>query len=275
MKKRKLHLKKKNICFLIIILFSGGLIFYHLTSIINWFFDNDRVTKELKEIKEETAISEKKVISDQEEDKPSFDPYWDFIKTNYMEVDFSNLNKMNEEVVAWILVNGTNINYPVVQHNDNEYYLSHSFSQSKNEAGWVFMDYRNQDDNFQKNTIIYAHGRKNGSMFGSLKNILNSSWYKNSNNYIVKLSTLYENSLWQVFSIYKIRTTNDYIQTDFSTDDSFLSFLDNISSRSIYNFQTTVNASDKVLTLSTCFNDDEKIVLHAKLIESQKRSSIR
>lgn len=271
MKKRKLHLKKKNICFLIIILFSSGLIFYNFTSIINWFFDNGKVAKELKEIKEETPISEKEVISNQKEGKPSFDPYWDFIKTNYMEVDFSNLKKMNEEVVAWILVNGTNINYPVVQHNDNEYYLNHSFSQSKNEAGWVFMDYRNQKDVFQKNTIIYAHGRKNGSMFGTLKNILNSSWYKNSNNYIVKLSTLYENSLWQVFSIYKIRTTNDYIQTDFSTDDSFLTFLDKISSRSIYDFQTTVNKDDKVLTLSTCFNEEEKIVLHAKLIESQQR----
>lgn len=271
MKKKRLHLKKKNICLLFAIFFSSVLILYHLAGIIIWFFDNGKVAKELKEIKKETPIREKEIIHEQEEDEPSFDPYWDFIKTNYIEVDFSNLKEMNEEVVAWIYVNGTNINYPVVQHSDNKYYLNHSFTQSKNEAGWVFMDYRNQQGSFQKNTIIYAHGRKNGSMFGTLKNTLDSSWYKNSDNYIVKLSTLYENSLWRVFSIYKIRTTNDYIQTDFSTNQSFLNFLDKIENRSIYDFRTTVSKDDKILTLSTCFNDDEKIVLHAKLIESQQR----
>ena len=108
-------------------------------------------------------------------------------------------------------------------------------------------------------------------MFGTLKKVLNSNWYQDSNNHIIKLSTPYENSLWQVFSIYRIHTTNDYIQTDFSTDGNFVTFLDKISSRSVYDFQTTVNLEDKVLTLSTCFNEEEKVVLHAKLIESQKR----
>ena len=66
----------------------------------------------------------------------------------------------------------TNINYPVVQTNDNEYYLGRAFDKSKNDAGWVFMDYRNDVNNLSDNTIIYGHGRLDKTVFGSLKNAL-------------------------------------------------------------------------------------------------------
>ena len=147
MKKRKLHLKKKKFCFILVILFSTILIFYHFVCIVIWCFDNSKITSEIKEIQEETPIIEKEIFDgekEQQDEQSSFNPYFDFIKTNYMEVNFSKLKEMNKEVVAWIFVRGTNINYPVVQHSDNQYYLNHSFSRSKNEAGWVFMDYRNQ-----------------------------------------------------------------------------------------------------------------------------------
>lgn len=272
MKKKKLHLKKRKFCLFLIIILSSSIIIYNLLYVVPWLFDNHKIVKELKQIKEKTPIIEKE-ISEKEQtiENTASNPYWDFIKMNYMEVNFSDLMKKNEETVAWISINETNINYPVVQHSDNEYYLNHSFNQSKNDAGWVFMDYRNQAQNFQQNTILYAHGRKNGSMFGTLKNTLNKNWYQNSDNHIVKLSTPFENSLWQVFSIYKIKTTNDYIQTDFSNETSFLTFIHKISARSIYEFPTTVNVNDKILTLSTCFNETEKIVFHAKQIKSEKR----
>ena len=70
------------------------------------------------------------------------------------------LLKENQETVSWITVNGTNINYPVVQHSDNEYYLNHSFDGSENSAGWIFLDYRNNIENTEKNTIIYGHSRE-------------------------------------------------------------------------------------------------------------------
>ncbi len=274
MKKRKLYLQKKKFFLFLLIILSTIIIIYNVICIIPWLLDNHKINKEMKQIKEETPIIEKE-INEEENEKPeeknSSNPYWDFIKMNYMEVNFSNLIKTNKETVAWISVNETNINYPVVQHSDNEYYLNHSFNHTKNDAGWVFMDYRNQTQTFQQNTILYAHGRKNGSMFGTLKNTLNKNWYQNPKNHIVKLSTPFENSLWQVFSIYRIETTNDYIQTDFSNEDSFLSFIDKINNRSIYKFPTTVNVNDKILTLSTCYNEKEKIVLHAKHIRSEKR----
>ena len=160
---------------------------------------------------------------------------------------------------------GTNINYPFVQTIDNDYYLNRSYDKTYNNAGWIFLDYRNNEFN-DKNTIIYGHGRINGTMFGSLKDTLKSSWQDNKDNYIIKISTEKENSIWQIFSVYKIATTSDYLQTTFS-DNEFESFISLIKGRSSYNFETNVTNEDKVLTLSTCYNDNDKMVVHAKLIK--------
>ena len=91
--------------------------------------------------------------------------------------------------------NGTNINYPYVQTTDNDYYLTHAFNKTRNSAGWVFLDYRNNPDLSDKNNIIYAHGRYDNTMFGTLKNALTNGWLKNKDNFVIKLSTPYENSL--------------------------------------------------------------------------------
>ena len=108
-------------------------------------------------------------------------------------------------------------------------------------------------------------------MFGSLKKILTNGWLDNSDNHVIKLSTEYENTLWQVFSVYHIETTNDYIQVNFSNDSRFLEFANMLKNRSEYNFNTELIESDKILTLSTCYSDSEKLVLHAKLIKRETK----
>ena len=108
-------------------------------------------------------------------------------------------------------------------------------------------------------------------MFGSLKNIFKSDWFDDVNNHVIKLSTLTENTLWQVFSVYTIPTTSDYLQIDFSSDEEFLEFVMMLKDRSRYNFNVEFNATDKILTLSTCLNDKERVVLHAKLIKKEVR----
>ena len=108
-------------------------------------------------------------------------------------------------------------------------------------------------------------------MFGTLRNTLNSNWLNNTNNHIIKLSTEYENSLWQIFSVYHIETTNDYLEINFNTDDNFIDFANMLIDRSIYNFNTTINENDHILTLSTCYTDAEKMVIHAKLIKKETR----
>ena len=131
------------------------------------------------------------------------------------------------------------------------------------------MDYRNNSTNFNKNTIIYAHGRSDNTMFGSLKNILKSKWLDDPNNFIIKLSTEEENTLWQVFSVYKTPTTADYLAIDFLNKDVFLKFANKLVNRSQFNFNTSINENDKILTLSTCYDSREKVVLHAKLIKRE------
>lgn len=134
------------------------------------------------------------------------------------------------------------------------------------------MDYRNNPTTFDQNTIIYAHSRYNGTMFGSLKNILESSWYNDKNNYIIRLSTPTENTMWQVFSVYTIEKESYYITTNFQTEAEYSEFLNTMKSRSNVNFSATVNPSDKVLTLSTCKdNFGSRVVMHAKLIKRESR----
>ena len=167
---------------------------------------------------------------------------------------------------------GTNVNYPIVQAKDNSFYLKHAFDKSKNSAGWVFADYRNNMVNFDKNTVIYGHSRSNQTVFGSLKKVLNKSWYGNKNNHIIKLSTPTENTLWQIVSIYTIKPESYYITTKFS-DSQFKTFIKTIKDRSQIYFSGTLNENDKILTLSTCEDvaGTTRLVIHAKLIKLDKR----
>ena len=277
MVKKKYKLKWKNLIALIIFLIAFVFLIKSGIDLINYFIDTNKTNDEIKEIEdvaevEEVPDSENTEIIKQEEEIPESNPYWDYIKMNLISVNFGELLKLNDETKGWIKVNGTNINYPFVQTNNNDYYLTHSYNKSYNQAGWVFMDYRNDTENLDRNTILYAHGMNNKTMFGSLRNILSSSWYNNTDNHIIKLSTPTENTLWQVFSVYHIETTNDYIQTEFATDKEYQNFLNMLKGRSAVEFDTTVNATDKILTLSTCYNKTDKVVMHAKLIKREARS---
>jgi sortase B len=198
-------------------------------------------------------------------------PYWKYLHTKLIDVDFDELRKINSETAGWIQLGGTNINYPYVQTSNNDFYLKHSFDRSYNTAGWVFEDFRNKNDGSDKNMILYAHGRNDGSMFGTLRTILTNGWRNNSNNYIVRTATDSDSSLWQVFSAYRIEETTDYIQTSFSSDAEFQKFVDTLKGRSVQDFGATVSGSDKILTLSTCYNSKERVVLHAKLIKRQAK----
>lgn len=278
MKKRKIKIKWGNLTILLIILICTAIFIISIANILKWTIDNkktDKQTEIITNIKviEEVTDDENTEIIEQPITIDKNAPYWNFIKMNLIDADFNELKQINKEVRGWIQVNGTNINYPYVQANDNDFYLNHSFDKSSNGAGWIFMDYRNNPQEFDKNTIIYGHGRSNTSMFGTLKNILKSSWFKDSNNYVIKLATEQENSLWEVFSVYKIPTTSDYLQIKFSSDEEFQNFANKLIERSAYNFNTPVNSTDKIITLSTCWNDEEKVVMHAKLIKTQKKSN--
>ena len=247
-----------------------------LFKISNWFKDNkktDEITKDIEEIVKVEEVDEEENIEliNEPEDEPESD-YWYYIKFPLIEVDFNELEKKNSDTVAWINVNNTNINYPIVQTNNNDYYLNRSYDKTWNDAGWVFMDYRNNNNLNDKNTIIYAHSRLDKTMFGSLSKVLKNDWYKNKDNHIIKMSTPTENSLWQIFSVYKIEEETYYITTDFENDNTYMEFLNTIKDRSKYNFNVNLNSSDSIITLSTCYSETERTVVHAKKIKKSSRS---
>ena len=276
--KNKKKSKSFKVSTIIVFILSLACIITACILIFFWIYNNNKSEKIAEEITKITPIEEVEDNDNTELINPpevnSQNDYWDFIKLPLINVDFSELLKRNSDTVGWINVNNTNINYPVVQTNNNDDYLHKAFDGSKNQAGWIFADYRNDMKNFDKNTIIYGHSRLNKTMFGSLFNVLNESWYSNKYNQIIRFSTPTENTMWQVFSVYKINLESYYLQVDFDNDSQYLEFLNTLKSRSKYNFNVSLNENDKIITLSTCSDaaGTGRIVLHAKLIKKETRN---
>ena len=218
------------------------LITYSAYRIYKWYSENQKTSEILNNITRSITVD----------------------KDNKPIIDFKTLQEENSDVVAYLKVNGTNISYPVVKAEDNEYYLSHSLDKSVSGAGWIYLDYRNKLDGTEKNLIIYGHNRRDGSMFGTLKNILNKEWYENKDNLKVILSTENGEQIYEVFSIYQIEEEDYYLKTLFNNED-FVSFANNLKYRSIKDFGIEITEEDSILTLSTCANDNRyRVILHAK-----------
>ena len=181
---------------------------------------------------------------------------------------YDKLLEVNSDMVGWLIVKGVDIDYPVVRTTDNSYYLQRNFYKEKDYNGWVFMDYRNNVEVLNDNTIIYAHNRfTSGVMFGQLPNIRKSAWHKDKSNYDITFNTLYETGTWRIFSYYGIDVTSDYLVTTFVDEKEHQEFLDMITERSEYDFETEVTPDDKIITLSTCLDNNQRFVVHAVLIE--------
>ena len=183
------------------------------------------------------------------------------------KVDFEALKKQNQDTVAYLKVNGTNIDYVVVKGNDNSYYLKHNFNKEYNIAGWIFADYKNRFDGTDKNIVVFGHNTKDGSMFGTLKNVLSEDWQNNKDNLQITFVTERKEYLYQVFSTYSIKPEEYYIKTDFESNDEYIEFLNELKERSNHDYKVDISPNDTILTLSSCVGDGSKrVVLHAKKI---------
>ena len=270
-------MKSKKLVPGLILILSGFVLVFCAVKIFKYKLESDSTNTQietavelanLEEIPDEQGSSA--LLSADEASENSDALYWKYLNTPLLSVDLSALKSENADTVGWLQVLGTNVNYPFVQTSDNRFYLFHSFDKSYNSAGWVFLDYRNNSELSDRNNIIYAHGRTDKTMFGSLKNLLSSAWINSPENYLLRTKTEKTSSVWQIFSIYVLPTTSDYIETIFRTDEEFAEFLNLIVSRSNHDFSTEVSVSDRILTLSTCFDDAKKVVVHAKLLKSSE-----
>lgn len=241
--------------------------------LIKWSIDNWQIEQINQDIKKNIVLKDTndngKLINPPLNKKSD---YYYYVTLPFYQVDFSNLVSQNPDTIGFIHMNNANINFPIVQANNNEYYLNHTFDKSQNNAGWIFMDYRNSSDNLDDNTIIYGHSRIDRTMFGSLRNVLTSYWQNNPDNYVIFLSTLKENMIFQIFSIYTIKSESYYITTDFPNNKEKANWLKTMQKRNIAPINTKVNINDKILTLSTCQNNlGGRLVIQAKLIKIQNR----
>ena len=273
MKTKRLRLKAKyaNAIRNFFLLVMVCVFAYSLFNICIWI-KNSRETKEqIDSIFKDTEVE---IIKEDDTTNIVFkDPdYYHLYKdVDLINVNFDELLKTNNQTKGWLKVNNTNINYPFVQAKDNDYYLNHTFNKKSNGGGWVFLDYRNNSDFSDFNTIIYGHGRKDKTIFGTLGYVLKSGYIDKNENQFIYVSTPTKNLTYQIFSAYKIPNTSDYIQTDFGGENDTTSIINMIKDRKTLSIDVPVSPTDNILTLSTCYNNDIKIVVHAKLVKYQER----
>lgn len=270
---RRKRMRLKPVPFAILILICSSIFIFSLYSLVTWQLDNNKIKNlhsEIDDISNGEFIKDKGDAFNPPDDKDS--DYWYYIDLPFYNVDFDELLKKNKDTVAFIHMENNNINYPVVQSKDNNYYLTHAFDKSYNEAGWVFLDYRNNINSLSFNNIIYGHGRLNKTVFGSLKDTLDKKWQGNKDNLAIYISTPNENMIFQIFSIYTIKSESYYINTLFNNKNEKSKWLDTMIKRNTSVINTSVDTNDKILTLSTCLDDNGgRVVVQAKLIKTQKR----
>ena len=220
-------MKRKVVKIILVLLMIISLI-----NIFIWFYENNK-TKEI-------TTKAKKYIN---------------IDNNIISPKIKNIN---EDIIGWLIVDNTNINYPVVQGKNNEFYLNHDLDKEYNSAGWIFMDSNNNLDD--QNIIIYGHHRRDGSMFGSIDNLLNKNKRKKKN--LIKKN---KKNIYNIFSIYKTEKNYNYREKNYS--DLYKKTAE-FKKRSIINYNIDITSKNQIITLSTCDNDNKnRIVIHGIKIE--------
>lgn len=255
---KQIILNTLKLCGVIIVLFIGGMICY--VSIDNYYAMKD-VAKINEHVKEKMNSEEEVSLPDDKKTEGLA------IKNKYIAA----LLSINKDVVGYLKVKNTNIDYPVVMSNDNKYYLTHNLYNEEDKNGWIYMDFRNSEKFLNDNTIIYGHNMYySGVMFGTLHRTLNGNWYNNEENLTITFDTMYASMNWKIYSIYTTSKTNDYLKVSFDTQDDKQAYIDMTKKRSIKNFDTPVTTDSKLLTLSTCTGDNERLVIHAILKENKE-----
>ena len=189
--------------------------------------------------------------------------------------NFSKLLQENEDTVGWIHLPGSPINYPVVQAEDNDFYLRRNFYRQEARSGSIFMDYTNQIAPLSRNVTLYGHNmRMSGQTM--LSDLLGFEERERFDKYpYIQFDTLNGSGTWQIFSVfvYDVREIEkyNYTQANFASEEDFLAFAEHAKSLSMYDTGVEIGPGDHLLTLSTCTQsyreDNERFVVMAVLKE--------
>jgi sortase B len=180
-------------------------------------------------------------------------------------IDFVSLNEVNADVVGWIGSDESEIDYPLVQGIDNEYYLTHLFTKEVNKLGSIFMDYRNNPDFSDRNTIIYGHNMKDGSMFSSLTNYKDPDYY---NAYpTLPIYSPDGNFVIELFAGIVVDGSYESVRYNFLNDEDFMSYINSLVKQSTFRSSILMSPQDRIVTLVTCSDDyfNARYALYGKL----------
>lgn len=242
--------QKKNIVRPVIFFVFAIIFIFSIVNLSRWAIYNRKSANLIKDIVNENFKESKE---EQEEKKNP--------------VNFEELKKINKDSIAWIRIKDTNINYPILQTNDNEYYLKKDINEKYSTCGWIFMNYKNSSNFSDRNTVLYGHNIKSGLMFSDLQKI-----YKEElgTDVIIEIYTETEKLEYKVYSSYLIEP-EDYSAKVLLDEDSEKEYLQEILKRSSIMYNIVPDKSDKLITLSTCDNSGKnRILVHGFYIGGEK-----
>ncbi|MBU5467574.1 class B sortase [Virgibacillus sp. MSJ-26] len=182
---------------------------------------------------------------------------------------FEELLKHNPDVVGWITIDGTQIDYPILQSSNNQTYLTKNYNNNESRAGSIFLDYRNDVGIDELNTVVYGHRMKDGSMFQHLTKFLDKDFFDEHRTF--EVDTLYDSYEAEIFAVYNTLTDFNYIETDFANEAEYEQLLKDIQDVSKFKTDVDITPDDRIITLSTCDyeldQNEGRLVIQAKLVE--------
>lgn len=189
------------------------------------------------------------------------DPYMDEL----MQIDLAALREINPDIVGWILIPDTPINYPLLQGEDNDYYLNRTWKGQKNSVGSIFIEYQNSADLMDDNTLIYGHNMRDNSMFGTLRGYsLPDYWKNNPFIYIITDAGVYR---YDVIGAYTADLEGLTFGMEFEGEESMQNFLNYIRKMSEFDTGIRPDPHDRIITLTTCYGNtnETRWVVHGRL----------
>ena len=190
-------------------------------------------------------------------------------------VDFAALTAKNPEVVAWVTLDGTAIDLPIVHTSDNSFYLTHRFDEKKNKLGTPFLDAGNTGSFTDRHTVIYGHAVRSGAMLGSLWEYENPNFYQRHPEMTLYLP---DGRQWTlaVFACARVPGVRSEIPISFSSDEAFLSLIDDLREGSAFSSAIQVEGADRLVSFCVVSPDggDERLLVSCKIVESAGASSV-
>ena len=180
------------------------------------------------------------------------------------QISLEALREVNPDVIGWILIPDTKINYPIMQGSDNDYYLKHTWDGKPYAVGSIFMEHLNNPDFTDFNTIIYGHNMNDGSMFSSIRRYQNQKYFEEHPYiYILNDQGIYR---YEIFSSYLANVESNTYAMGFSKEESKYAFINNAIVDSVIETGVEPDPTDRILTLSTCKGGTStRWVVHARL----------